>query len=154
MPVEESEVSYMVRRLKSVRTHSRRLVDYMLSDAAYWYWATVSLTAFTALIVLLPILEGIDLVVYMRHILGSIYVIWFPGYTVVKAISPRSELNTIERIALSLAMSLVSVSLVGLLLTFTPWGISTVPVVLSIFALTVIFASAAVIREYSSARAY
>lgn len=130
------------------RVRFERFIGYMLSHAAYWYWATVFITMFTALVVLLSTPESTDLMMYIRHILGSIYVLCFPGYTVVRAILPRGELKNIERIALSLGMSLASVSFIGLLLAYTPGGISTVSVTLSIFALTITCATAAVLREY------
>lgn len=134
------------------RAHFEKFVNYMFSRAAYWYWATIFLTAFTALIVLLSTPESIDLMIYIRYILGSIYVLWFPGYTVTRAILPRGELKSIDRIALSLGMSLASVALIGLLLAYTPSGVSTVPVTLSMFALTITSATAAVIREYARVR--
>jgi uncharacterized membrane protein len=47
-------------------------------------------------------------------------------------------------------MSLALVPLVGLLLNYTPWGIRLTPITLSLTALTLTFATAAVIREYQS----
>lgn len=130
--------------------HFRRFISYMFSNAAYWYWVTILLMVFTALIVLFSTLESIDLIMYTRYFLGSIYVLWFPGYTVVRAIFPKGELKNIERIMLSLGMSLASVSLVGLLLSYTPSGLNTGSVTLSMFGLTITSASVALIREYFS----
>ncbi|MDH5689843.1 MAG: DUF1616 domain-containing protein [Candidatus Bathyarchaeota archaeon] len=47
-------------------------------------------------------------------------------------------------------MSLALVPLAGLLLNYTPWGIRTAPVTLSLLGLTLVFASAAVLRDYGS----
>lgn len=54
----------------------------------------------------------------------------------------------IERTALSIGMSLALVLIVGLLLNYTPRGIRLTPIVLSLVALTVVFAVAAVLREH------
>lgn len=132
-------------RLATLRDRSS--ISYMLSRAACWYWTTVFLTAFTMLIVLLSNSESADLIIYVRQILGLIFVVWFPGYTIVRAILPRGKLKNTERIALSLGMSLASVALVGLLLSYTPSGVSIVPVTLGLFALTMTCATAAVLRE-------
>jgi uncharacterized membrane protein len=78
-----------------------------------------------------------------------------PRSTFIKAPCPTQvpiktstqNLDTIERIALSLGMSLALVPTVGLILNYTPWGIRLTPIVLSLFALTLVFATAAVIRE-------
>lgn len=56
-------------------------------------------------------------------------------------------LDTIERVALSLGMSIALVPIIGLLLNYTPWGIRLTPIVLSLLALTIVFATAAIIRE-------
>jgi uncharacterized membrane protein len=96
--------------------------------------------------------------VYVRHVLGTIFVLWLPGYTFIKALFPTKvpiqtsseDLDKIERIALSIGLSLALVPIVGLLLNYTPWGIRLTPIVLSLFALTIIFATAAIIREHQT----
>jgi uncharacterized membrane protein len=60
----------------------------------------------------------------------------------------EKNLDTIERIALSVGMSIAIVPMVGLLLYYTPWGIQLTPIVLSLSALTATFATAAVLREH------
>jgi uncharacterized membrane protein len=59
-------------------------------------------------------------------------------------------MDTVERTALSLSMSLALTPIVGLILNYTPWGITLTPIVLSLFALTLVFATAAVIREHQT----
>ena len=50
---------------------------------------------------------------------------------------------------MSIGLSLALVPLAGLLLNYSPWGIRVVPVTLSLLALTLVFAVAAVMRDYS-----
>jgi len=79
-----------------------------------------------------------------------------PGYSFIKALFPKQvpfktrseELDNIERVALSMGMSLALVPLTGLLLNYTPWGVRTTPITLSLLTLTTAFATAAIIREY------
>ena len=59
-------------------------------------------------------------------------------------------MDTIERVALSLGMSLALVPIVGLILNYTPWGIRLTPITLSLLALTIVFATAAILREYQA----
>ena len=59
-------------------------------------------------------------------------------------------MDTIERAVLSFGISLALVSIVGLILNYTPWGISLTPIALSLLALTIVFATAAVLREYQA----
>lgn len=76
--------------------------------------------------------------VAFRWILGSIFLLFIPGFVLVEALFPKgSELDGIERLALSIGLSLALVPLVGLVLNYTPWGIRLMPMVGSLVAFTV-----------------
>ena len=91
-------------------------------------------------------------VVYARYLFGSVFVLFLPGYSLIRALFGSRELDSIERFALSVGLSLALVPLAGLLLNYTPWGIRTAPVTLSLLGLTLVFASAAVVRDYGTRR--
>jgi len=134
------------------------LTKYFLTEKAVWYWTTIAV-AIATVIAVFVIPENAYPIVYIRYVLGSIFVLWLPGYTFIKALFPTKvpiktsseSLDTIERVALSSGMSLALVPIVGLLLNYTPWGIRLTPIVLSLLSLTTIFATVAVIREYETA---
>jgi len=122
------------------------ITEYILSAKAYWYWTIIALSlATTVLVFTVP--ENAYPIVYARYILGSIFVLWLPGYSLIKALFPAKEIDNIERTALSIGISLALVPITGLLLNYTPWGIRLTPVTLSLLALTITFATAALIRE-------
>ena len=119
-----------------------------------WYWITVALTLATiAAVFTIP--ENLQPFIIIRYVLGTIFILWLPGYTFIKALFPTQlpikttdkNLDTIERIALSMGLSLALVPIVGLLLNYTPWGIRLAPITLSLTALTLTFATAALLRE-------
>jgi len=124
----------------------QKLTTYLHSSQASWYWTIIILTSTTILLVF-TIPENAFPLIYARYILGSIFVLWLPGYTFIKALFPEKELDSIERVALSIGMSLALVPITGLLLNYTPWGIRLTPITLSLLALTLTFATAAIIRE-------
>jgi hypothetical protein len=134
--------------------------SFLFSNHALWYWITTILVIVSAASVF-TIPEDAFPIVYARYILGSLFVLFFPGYSFIKALFPKEvpfktrseELDNIERIALSIGMSLALVPITGLLLNYTPWGIRTTPITLSLLALTVGFATAAIIREYQTGTA-
>jgi len=123
--------------------------DYILSTSAYWYWTIVALALTTALLVF-TIPENAYPIVYARYILGSIFVLLLPGYNFIKALFPAKELDNIERISLSIGTSLAIVPITGLLLNYTPWGIRITPITISLLALTLAFATAALLREHQT----
>jgi uncharacterized membrane protein len=60
----------------------------------------------------------------VRIMLGIPFVLFCPGYVLMLALFPRKHtVNGVERIALSFALSLAIVPLIGLLLNYSPWGL-------------------------------
>jgi archaellum biogenesis protein FlaJ (TadC family) len=127
------------------------------AKTAHWYWLTLILATATTIIVY-TIPEDAYPLIYIRHLLGIVFVIWLPGYSLIKALFPTEppiktsskNLDSIERIALSVGMSLALVPITGLILNYTPYGIRLTPIVLSLLILTITFATAGIIREHKS----
>lgn len=130
---------------------------YLKTSQVLWYWTTIVVVVVTAAIIFV-IPEDFLPFSLIRNALGIVFVLWLPGYTSIRALFPHrvpikastENLETIERIVLSIGMSLAIVPIVGLLFNYTPWGIRLTPIVLSLMALTIVFATSAVIREYSA----
>jgi uncharacterized membrane protein len=126
---------------------SKTLWAYLTSSNSHWYWVTIILTI-TATITVILMPENIYPLLYLRYALGSLLVLLFPGYTIIKLLFSTKELETITRIGLSVAISIPLVPIIGLLLNYTPLGISTTIVSLVILIVITIIATAAIIREY------
>ena len=139
--------------LKDQLPLSFTLKDYVLSVHAYWYLLIIAVAAVTATLILAnlertPIIGGILL--YARYLLASVFVLFFPGYSFIKALFPVKGIDNVERIALSIGMSLAIVAINALILNYTPWGISTTPITLSLLGLTLTLSTAAVVREHQA----
>ena len=84
----------------------------------------------------------------VRIPLGLAMVLFVPGYSLSAALFPRkSDLDGIERTALSFGLSIAVVPLIGLALNYTPWGIRLTPVVISLAIFTILMAAAAYLRR-------
>jgi uncharacterized membrane protein len=84
----------------------------------------------------------------LRTILGVPFVLFFPGYTLIAVLFPaKTDLGGIERLSLSLGLSLAIVPLIGLALNYTPWGIRLTPIVTSLFVLTILLSMTALYRR-------
>lgn len=123
------------------------LETYLISMHATWFWAIIILSTTTTLSIF-TITEKAYPYIYFRYILGSIFVLFLPGYSLIKALFPTKEIDNIERTAISIGMSLALVPLVGLLLNYTPWGIRLTPITVSLLGLTIILSIAGLIREH------
>lgn len=89
--------------------------------------------SFSLLLVLLIALGDKILIHYARITLGLPFVLFFPGYILIAALFPRrADLDGIERVALSVGLSIPVVPLIGLGLNYTPWGIRLVPILISL----------------------
>jgi uncharacterized membrane protein len=122
---------------------------YTILSKAYWYWATLIFTVVTLFLVL-QIPENAYPVVYARYFFGSLFVLLMPGYALIKALYPAKRLDSIERIGLSIGMSIALVCLDAFLLNFSPWKITLLSLVLSLSAVITVFATIAVTREIIS----
>jgi uncharacterized membrane protein len=133
---------------------------YLRTDHAVWYWLTAALTVTTAAALFLIPSNALPWV-YVRHLLSTVFVLWVPGYAFIKALFPSTpstdstekHLHTIERLALGLSMSLALVPMEGLVLNYTPWGIHTTSIVVSLLTAILLFATVGVVREYYAQRA-
>ena len=160
--VDEEEIIRAVLKLRSEGVikledqlpKSQSFVGYLKTGAAAWYWVTAAVALVTVVMVFM-IPEDLYPWAYLRNIFGLVFILFLPGYAFVKVVFPvnvpivvsSKELETIERIALSVGVSLAIVPMVGLILYYTPLGIGLTPIVLSLFALTMLLATTAVAME-------
>lgn len=116
-------------------------------DYSLWLWVVLILSLLTVLTIALS--SVIQFLYYIRFVLGSIIVLFTPGYVTVEALYPREqELSSLEKLALSIGLSLALVPLIGLLLNYTPWGIRLGPVLTSIVVYVVSIGFIASYRKY------
>ncbi len=83
-----------------------------------------------------------------RAVFGILFVLLLPGYVLVSALFPgRTSLTGLERLALTLGLSLAVVALGGLGLNYTPWGINVYPVTIFLSSFVVAIAAVAWYRR-------
>lgn len=75
----------------------------------------------------------------LRILFGLPFLLILPGYSLVSVLWTRkSELDMLERVALSLGLSIALVALVGLALNYTPMGITLNSILFTIFGLILV----------------
>jgi len=115
---------------------------HLVSRKTLWYWATLAFTAATAALVL-EVSGNVPAIVDTRMVLGTFFVLLMPGYTLVRALFPARKPDTVERIGLSIGMSIALVSLDAFILNFTPWKITLSSIVWTLALLLIILATSA-----------
>ena len=122
------------------------LTEYLFCDDVHWFWSVIFLTSLSMFIVFL-VSENI-FVVSFKYVVGSALVLFFPGYSLIRALSINKEFGIVEITALSLVLSLPIVAFVGLIMNYTVWGLSVPSIVFCLFALILFFAFIAVFRDF------
>jgi len=91
-------------------------------------WLVASIVA-----IYLPLLNATPL----RIMLALPIVLFIPGYCLIAALFPKKDdIDLIERMVLSIGLSIVVVPLIGLGLNFTSWGIRLDPIVIMVTLFT------------------
>ncbi|MCX8205514.1 MAG: DUF1616 domain-containing protein [Candidatus Nezhaarchaeota archaeon] len=140
-------------RLKIVDPNPpKTYVEYLARlDYSLWLWTLIAIVALTAASVYLSNL--VRFVLYVRYVLGSILVLFAVGYATVEVLYPSERsLSNLERLALSIGLSLAIVPLVGLVLNYSPWGIRLEPALTSLAVYTTLTAFGAAYRKYRQLR--
>lgn len=102
------------------------------------------ITFLTITSIYLPIISQTPI----REISGIIFVIFIPGYVLIAALFPKKhDLNIIERLALSIGLSVAISPLIGLALNYTPFGIKLTPIVVALTGFTIIMLIIAYIQR-------
>ncbi|KKG09430.1 MULTISPECIES: DUF1616 domain-containing protein [unclassified Methanosarcina] len=102
------------------------------------------LVILTNIFVLIPPLSSS----FIRTALGLPMVLFLPGYALIAALFPaKTDLDGIERTALSFGLSIAIVPLIGLGLNYTPWGIRLIPILMSLSGFTLAMCGAAYFRR-------
>jgi len=130
----------------------RDFLDYLTRlDYSLWLWTSLG----TALLTLVSIWLSnvVTIFAVLRYVLGSVFVLFLPGYATVEALYPgERDLSNLERLALSIGLSLAVVPLIGLLLNYTPWGIRLAPVAAALTVYTAALLLVAALRKYDALR--
>ncbi|MCX8137756.1 DUF1616 domain-containing protein [Pyrobaculum aerophilum] len=132
----------------AVESGADNALAYLLGPGGAWFWLVAALSLAASL---LAFYANSPPLLYLRYVLGAFFVLFLPGYVLVEALYPRGgSLSPLERLALSIGLSLALVPLVGLVLNFTPFGIRLAPVVVSLAALTIALSLYATYRRFKA----
>jgi len=86
----------------------------------------------------------------LRIILALPFVVFLPGYTLLLDIFPRqNDIAGCRRIILSSCLSIIIVVIIGLVLNYTPWGITPFPILTGTFLFILLTASIAWYRQHN-----
>jgi len=152
----QMETEHKINFSKATKTQPAAKKLYVTSKNTLWFWSTIAL-AIAAVVAVFIIPEDTYPLTYLRQVVTTIFLVLLPGYAFLKVLYPKKiprptsteNLDMMERMALSIGLSIALVAINGLVFNYTSWGIRLTPITLSLFVMTIIFASIGVFREYT-----
>jgi len=124
---------------------------FMRLDYSLWAWTILIILVLT--LASIAFSDIISLLRYLRYIFGLITILFLPGYVLIETLYPRErDLKPIERLALSIGLSLAILPLIGIILNYTPWGIRLEPIITSITIYIFVLTIVASYRKYIELR--
>ena len=143
--------------LKNQMTKHSSLSVFLRSNETMWYWITIIMGVIATLLFFV-ISETTHPLIGARNIIGLVFVLILPGYALVRILFPsnspiktaQGHLEGIERIALSVGISVVLVSIVGLLIYYLIGSLHMPAIVITLLVFTLFIATISIAREYSS----
>ena len=119
---------------------------YVFSKSALWFWALVG-TSLVSTMVFFTVDINSPFVL-LRYILGLVFILLLPGFSFLKTLFRATEISGLERITLSIGISIAISPLVGLVLNYSPWGVTLESVSIVLVLVTLILAVVGLFREY------
>lgn len=114
------------------------------ANAPFW----IAILASAAIIVATFILPQSELWFEITQISIVVFLFVIPGYVMTNAFIARNRLSYVERMGLSVGLSLATVALVGIVLAYGIAGIKQEPVVISLVAIVVALAFIGAYKDF------
>jgi hypothetical protein len=145
---DNGEIKLFKESIEKESSEIKTYLDFLLDKKALDFWISLIIVFITLpLVILVPddaLFSGNGLYIFLgilRIIFGGAITIFLPGYALISILYPKKEdIDNLQKFGLSFGLSIVIVVLIGLILNFTPVGISLIPILFSINLLTLGFA--------------
>ncbi|MGC9079660.1 MAG: DUF1616 domain-containing protein [Nanopusillaceae archaeon] len=136
--VNKKDVSKSIYKLREQRKISLikkgNYINYFFSVENSWYLFSISIM----IISFISSLFLNDKFILIKGILVSPLLFFYPGYGIVELAYPKSEWNDLEKVALSIGLSLASLAIIGYILNFTYAGLNVKSVSLSLLIFSIV----------------
>ena len=121
------------------------MIEEPVRKKGFWFWIIISLTVITNMLVFL--VSEQSFLMPIRWVVGYLFCFFIPGYCAIKLLFPKKELDVVETIILSVALSLAIIPMVGLVVNFVVGSIALPPIMLFLSLVVFILASTAYLKH-------
>ncbi len=128
-----------IELLNPTRPHS--IIEYIKSIDSLWFHILI-------IVLIITILSFVLDLTLIRIIMGTLFLLFLPGYLLLEFLYPTGSLHSLEKIAFSISLSMVLVSLLGLIMNFTPTGILSLETIVLIAIVNLALGVLVLLRKY------
>ncbi|EMR74193.1 Protein of unknown function (DUF1616) [Thaumarchaeota archaeon SCGC AB-539-E09] len=128
-------------------TEKPRFLTFIFSETSYWYWGIV-VVSIMSLFVTHFISENNYPMIYIRYVFGFIFVIFIPGYSLVRLTYLNYKLPYLTQILYSVCLSIFIVMIIGLVLNFTNYGLQQKIIIYAILGISFSLSLITLIRSF------
>jgi len=136
-----------------------RFREYLAGNETIWYWLIIVVGVVATLLFFVNSETPYPLI-FVRNVFGLLFVLFLPGYALTRTLFPinrspkasNSQIHAIQRLALSIGTSIVIVTIIGVVVYYSPLGLNLSIIVLNLFVITQILTTSALVREYQAKR--
>jgi len=140
----------LIKLEEPVAAAPRKFRNVLVSRKNAWFWTIISLALLTFVSILLIPETGTPLS-YLRYVFSFVFVVFLPGYCLTEALFPKKQaLDEIERVTFSVGLSFAVTAIVGLFLSFTPFGLTLTTTLLTLGFIVIALALVALKRKYKT----
>lgn len=121
------------------------LIEEPVPKKGLWFWIIIALAVTTNILVFQVSEQSV--LMPIRWVVGYSFCFFVPGYCAIKVLFPKKELDIVETMLLSIALSLAILPLVGLVVNFVVGNIALPPIMFSLSLVVFISASTAYLKQ-------
>ncbi len=135
------QVSLSEEKIRS--SFARDLAD-IEANGPFW----IAIIACAAVVLATFALPQTDPWIAAKRIAGAVFLFVIPGYVMTNVFIARNRLSYLERIAVSVGLSLAAVAIIGIVLSYSIAGVRLEPIVISIASFNVVLAFFGAYRDF------
>ncbi len=131
-------------------TSHKPFISFLSQKTSLWFWLIIG-TSILSFISIMFFPETGTPLSYIRYIFAFVLAAFLPGYCLTETLFPKEQtLDIIERFTFSIGLSFAVTALIGLFLSFTPFGLTLATALPSSGSLVIVLATVALIRKYKT----
>ena len=129
--------------------NSQNISNFINLSGVRWYILIILFSILSTVLIVI-IGDNSNMWLYFRQVVSIPFIFFFPGYALVSNLYSVNEMGSIEKLALSISLSLIIVPSIGLLSNYMGWRINKNIQTYLILSFILVMSTISVYKTYKS----